>query len=154
MFTMISEWLQTHTTVLWGLGALSGITFFGTLIVIPILVVRIPADYFTCAYQHAHAHPGAWYYCGLLVKNTLGLLFILTGIAMLVLPGQGILTILIGIMLMNFPRKRALELRIVQQPTVLRALNWMRANAKKPALVVPDRPCRKSQSEETGSPRP
>ena len=151
---MISEWLQTNTTVLWGLGALSGLTFFGTLIVIPILVVRIPADYFTCAYQQAHAHHGAWYYCGLLVKNTLGLLFILTGIAMLVLPGQGILTILIGIMLMNFPRKRALELRIVQQPTVLRALNWMRANAKKPALVLPDSPCRTSQSEETGSTHP
>ena len=145
---MVFDWLQTHTIVLWWLGVLSGMTFFGTLILIPILVVRIPADYFTCAYQYAHAHHGAWYYFGLLVKNAFGLLFILTGVAMLVLPGQGVLTILIGIMLMNFPRKRAFELRIVQQPTVLRALNWMRANAKKPALVVPDRLCRKSHIED------
>lgn len=149
MLTMIFDWLQPHTNVLWWLGALSGMTFIGTLIVIPLLVVRIPADYFTCAYQHAHAHHGALYYCALLVKNALGLLFILAGVAMLVLPGQGILTILIGIMLMNFPRKRALELRLVQQPTVLRALNWIRANAKQPALVVPDTPCRKSHLEET-----
>ena len=150
MLTIALDWLQTHTIVLWWLGALSGLTFFGTLIVIPILVVRIPADYFTCAYQRAHAHHGAWYYCGLLIKNVLGLLFILTGIAMLVLPGQGILTILIGIMLMNFPRKRAFELRIVQQPTVLRAINWMRANAKRPALVIPAPLRRKSHAEETG----
>jgi hypothetical protein len=152
-FSFILDWLQTHTSVLWWLGALSGLTFFGTLIVIPILVVRIPADYFTCAYRYAHAHHGAWYYCGLVVKNAFGLLFILTGIAMLVLPGQGVLTILIGIMLMNFPRKRALELRIVQQPTVLRALNWMRANAKRPALIVHDTLCRTSPADDRGETR-
>ena len=61
----------------------------------------------------------------------------LAGIAMLALPGQGILTILVGITLLNFPGKRRLELRIVRQRRVLRAINWMRAKAKRPPLVLP-----------------
>ncbi len=40
------EWIQIHETDFWGLGLLSVLTFFGSLIVIPILVVRIPEDYF------------------------------------------------------------------------------------------------------------
>lgn len=147
---MLLEWIQTHTTVLWWLGALSGLTFFGTLIVIPILVMRIPADYFTCSYQHTHAHRSVLRYCGLVVKNAFGLLCILAGLAMLVLPGQGVLTILIGIMLMNFPGKRALELRIVQQSAVLQALNWMRTRVHRPPLVVDDVPCQCSPSKESG----
>ena len=56
---------------------------------------------------------------------------------MLLLPGQGFITILIGIMMLNFPGKFALQIRIVQQPTVLRAINWMRMKADRPALKVP-----------------
>ena len=70
-------------------------------------------------------------------KNLLGLLIILVGVAMLLLPGQGILTILIGLMLLDFPGKRRLERRLVQQPSVWRALNWMRAKAHQPALEMP-----------------
>jgi hypothetical protein len=56
---------------------------------------------------------------------------------MLLLPGQGILTILIGLMLLDFPGKRRLERRLVQQPSVWRAINWMRAKAHQPALELP-----------------
>jgi len=44
---------------------------------------------------------------------------------------------LIGIMMLNFPGKFASQLRIVQQPTVLRAINWIRMKANRPALEVP-----------------
>jgi hypothetical protein len=58
------------------------------------------------------------------------------GIAMLVLPGQGVLTMLLGVMLMNFPGKYELERQIIQQPTILKALNWMRRRANRPDLIV------------------
>jgi hypothetical protein len=74
---------------------------------------------------------------GIVVKNIFGIVFVLAGLAMLILPGQGIITILIGVMLLNFPGKLALEKRIVRQRNVLRAINWMRAKANKPALQVP-----------------
>ncbi|MGB1110330.1 MAG: PGPGW domain-containing protein, partial [Gammaproteobacteria bacterium] len=60
------------------------------------------------------------------LRSAFGLLLLLAGIAMLVLPGQGILTILIGIGLMEFPGKFALECRLAGIPSVYRALNWIR----------------------------
>jgi len=102
-------------------------------------VARLPADYFRRdhhATRH-HKQSAALRLLGLLGKNLLGIVLVCTGVAMLVLPGQGILTILIGLMLINFPGKRALEQRLVQQPTVLRAMNWMRAKAHQPALELP-----------------
>jgi hypothetical protein len=138
--TEILTWLQTYQPLLWWLGALSIVTFLGTLIVVPLLIVRIPADYFLRDKQQLtdgrRQHPLARLF-SFVLKNFLGLIFVLAGIAMLVLPGQGILTILIGLMMMNFPGKHALEQRLVQQPTVLGALNWMRAKANQPALIVP-----------------
>lgn len=138
--TEFLTWLQTYQPLLWWLGAMSLVTFFGTLIVIPLLIVRIPADYFLRDKHQARdghrQHPVARWF-GFILKNVLGILFVLVGVAMLVLPGQGILTILIGLMMMNFPGKHALEQRLVQQPTVLGALNWIRAKANQPALIVP-----------------
>ena len=61
-----------------------------------------------------------------IAKNALGYVLILTGIAMLVLPGQGILAILAGIALVDFPGKQRLERWIVSRPAVLRSANWLR----------------------------
>jgi hypothetical protein len=137
---MMFAWLRGHDAVLWWMGALSVVAFVGTLIALPILVARIPADYFRrdrrYASQH-HAQSSVPRVLGVLLKNLLGVVLILAGMAMLVLPGQGILTILIGLMFMNFPGKHALERRLVQQPSVLRAINWMRAKAHQPALQAP-----------------
>ena len=137
---MILEWVRIHEIALWWIGTLSMATFVGTLIIIPILVVRIPADYF----KHEKQKPDHFYrrysfmrILVLVLKNLLGLIFIIAGLAMLVLPGQGFITILIGIMMLNFPGKLAMERRIVQQPTVLRAINLIRAKANRPVLEVP-----------------
>ena len=58
------------------------------------------------------------------------------GIAMLLLPGQGVLTILIGIMLLDFPGKRSLEFWIIRQRGVLKAANWIRRKSNHPPLEV------------------
>ncbi len=133
------EWMFSHTPFLWWFGVLSVVTFVGTLIVIPILVIRIPAHYFMYDehWQLPEQRPSITIrLLGPICKNLLGLVFLLAGLIMLVLPGQGIITILIGLMLMNFPGKRNLERRPVQQPNVLRVLNWMRAKADQPPLIV------------------
>ena len=139
--TMILEWVRIHEIAFWWIGTLSMATFVGTLIIIPILVVRIPADYFkrkkqkpNPCYKNQYA---AICFIGLIFKNLFGLIFIIAVVAMLFLPGQGFITILIGIMMLNFPGKFTLEQRIVQQPTVLRAINWMRTKANRPVLDVP-----------------
>ena len=58
------------------------------------------------------------------------------GGAMLVLPGQGLLTILIGLLLLEFPGKRALERRLVARPGIKTFLDRIRARRGKPPLEV------------------
>ena len=128
-------WLRGHESVLWWLGALSIVTFLGTLLVLPIAVTWIPADYFVRDQRQGRHHDGPstmLHLLRLVGKNLLGIVFVLTGVALLVLPGQGILTMLLGLMLMNFPGKYALERRLMQQPAVLGAINWLRAKAHQP----------------------
>ena len=70
-------------------------------------------------------------------KNLLGGLVFLAGVAMLVLPGQGMLTILLGLSLLDFPGKRKLELKIVRLRGVKRVINWIRAKAGAAPLILP-----------------
>ena len=132
-------WLREHETLLWWLGALSIVMVVGTLVVLPLIVARLPADYFTRDQRPTGGHAPARTprLLGLVGKNLLGIVLILAGVAMLVLPGQGLLMILIGLMLMDFPGKRALERCLVQQPSVWQAMNWIRAKARQPALEMP-----------------
>lgn len=73
---------------------------------------------------------------GLILKNVIGVVFLLAGFAMLFLPGQGLLTMLIGISLMDFPKKRQLEAKMVGQPTLLSVINGMRRQFDKPPLTL------------------
>ena len=135
------QWLLANETLLWWLGILSLVMFIGTLLLVPVLVARIPADYFSGKHHHQKAMNFAGRHpilrLGLLIlKNLLGVILVLAGLAMLVLPGQGILTMVIGLMLMNFPGKFALEQRLVRQPVVLKAINWMRTRSGKPPLQI------------------
>jgi len=132
-------WIQTHRMLLGLLGGLSILTFFGTLLVIPIILAKMPADYFVRE-VHREKHRTGFYqtvhYFLLILKNLIGVLFLVTGFAMLFIPGQGVLTILIGISLMNFPGKRRLEKKIVQKPSALSAINWIRSKAGKGHLII------------------
>ena len=133
------QWLQNHQALLWWAGALSFCAFAGTLIAVPLLIIRLPADYFTGATRRerrpAFRHP-ALRWMGLVAKNMIGGILILAGIAMLVLPGQGLLTILIGVSLVDFPGKYALEKRLVAAPAVHRTVNWIRARGRRPPIRI------------------
>lgn len=134
------EWLGAHTTLLAGLGAASVIMFLGTLIALPVLVARIPADYFVDPIRHrSHLRQmsRALYVVVFILKNLLGLVLILAGIAMLVLPGQGILTILIGVLLTDFPGKFQFERWLITRPGVYETVNWMRRKVGKGPILRP-----------------
>lgn len=124
------------------LAVASIVMFIGTLMAIPIILVRLPADYFDVRIPRPwmENHHPVLRVAGHLIKNVIGLVFLLAGLAMLVLPGQGILTILIGLSLVEFPGKRRLEAKLVGQATVLSTINKMRAKFDKPPLILaPDK---------------
>lgn len=133
------EWIQGNETALWLLAVSTTITFIATLIAVPALVVRIPPDYFSHSKDHgkpwANHHPAVRAML-LIGKNALGVIFVVVGLVLLVLPGQGIFTILIGIMLLNFPGKYRLERWIVAKRPVLQSINWLRQRAGRAPLVL------------------
>ncbi len=110
------------------LGAASALLFVGSLVTIPYILVRLPANYFDERYPRTWMkdHHPVLRGIGLVIKNVAGAVFLLAGLAMLVLPGQGLLTILIGISLLDFPGKRHLEAKLIGQRTVFRAINALR----------------------------
>ncbi|WP_297324813.1 PGPGW domain-containing protein [Nitrosomonas sp.] len=122
----VQQWVSTD--VLIGLTIASIVGFVGSLIAIPWILIRLPSDYFDTRiprYWMKDQHP-VLRIIGLMIKNIIGVVFLLAGFLMLFLPGQGLLTMLVGISLMDFPNKRKLEARIVGQHTVFSAVNKMR----------------------------
>ncbi len=123
------DWLKNHDTLLWSLGTASVVMFVASLIVLPAIVVRIPADYFAHVERPRDPLAGRSLRVRivlLVLKNLLGFVLILAGIAMLVLPGQGLLTILIGLFLVDGPGKYRLERWLIARPAIHRPLNWLR----------------------------
>ena len=135
----VIQWIVGNETVLLWLTAASLVTFVATLIAVPWWLARIPPDYFTRNRRQKKAsvvrHPVVRT-MEMIGKNLLGLVFLLAGVLMLVLPGQGILTILAGVMLVNFPGKRRLEAWIVSRDVVLRSINWLRRRKGQSPLVT------------------
>ncbi|MBT8138189.1 MAG: hypothetical protein KJP25_00335 [Gammaproteobacteria bacterium] len=125
---------------LWMMG-FSVLALLATIIALPWFVAALPANYFTQdnAARDVKDYIGLRAIIVLAAKNVLGLILILAGIAMLVLPGQGLLTLLAGLVLCDFPGKHALTLALVKRPIVLASLNRMRRAKQKPEFWL-DKP--------------
>lgn len=132
--------VREHQPLLEWLGGVSLLLFVVTLAVFPLVIVFLPQDYFVRHRRDpAHRtrrHPVVWWTLTI-VKNALGIVLVLAGLAMLVLPGQGLLTILIGVTLANFPGKYAFERRLVSRPRVAGTIQRIRDLAGRPRLEIP-----------------
>lgn len=136
----MSDWLAAHSNIMWGLIIFSAITFLTSIIAVPWFLVRIPARYFTTT---KHEHPWADRHpiiraAIVIGKNVLGIALLLVGLALLFLPGQGILTILAGVVLVDFPGKHRVLLWTISRPAVLSSVNWIREKAGREPLVMPE----------------
>lgn len=138
------EWIQAHEAFLWWLTAASAAVFALFLVAAPWLVARIPEDYFAAEKrpkkQSAVNHSYAVLVLLAVMKNALGGLLVLTGAALLVLPGQGLFTIMLGLALMNFPGKFQLERWLISRGPVLRVVNGLRRKKGQPELSFDNEP--------------
>lgn len=140
LLSTVHRFVSTETLVT--LTILSIVFFVGTLIAIPFILVRLPADFFDIRVPRPWMkdHHPVLRVLGHLVKNVVGAIFLFAGFLMLFLPGQGILTMLIGVSMLDFPGKRKLEAKMIGQPTILSAINGMRERFGKPPLTIaPDK---------------
>jgi hypothetical protein len=141
----MSEWFNdlwatvTVGRVLLGVGI-----FLGSLLLsfaaIAIVMVKIPANYFSSHYVQDFLPNSSWLvrWGAVIAKNIFGVILIILGILLSLpgVPGQGILTILLGLIMLDIPGKRPLEARIIKRPTVLAAINKLRQRYGKPDLLL------------------
>ena len=136
----VFRWAGEHPDALaWAFGV-SLVLFVGSFVLIPVLIARMRPDYFVAPDEHTwlgrHRVARA---TARVVKNALGGGLLLAGIAMIVLPGQGIITVLVALSLLEFPGKRAIELRLIRQSGVSSVINWIRTRSGRPPLIIPKR---------------
>ena len=131
------QWFVDRPEILIGLGISSFFIFLLSILGISWFVANIPEDYFLESKRKKTKWRDQKPLLGLaviFVKNIIGILLIVGGLLMLVLPGQGLLTIVTGLLLINYPGKYRLEQKLVSKPSILRTLNWIRLRANKPPL--------------------
>jgi len=120
------------------LGILSILTFIGSLLIIPWLILRLSPAYFIRhrldVIERHRRHP-VLAIIFFFLRNAVGFGLLVAGMAMLVIPGQGILTMLIGLSFMDFPGKHRLLEKMVQFRSVQQSLNWIRRKGGKEDLV-------------------
>jgi len=121
----------SNPRVLVPLGVFSIFAFLATVIVVPMALVRMPADYLVRP-SRPDSHPVV-----VALKNVAGVILVLLGIAMLVLPGQGLLTLALGLSLVDFPGRRRLERYLLTRPALLKTINALRRRAERPPLQIP-----------------
>jgi hypothetical protein len=134
----VVDWLW-NPALLAVLSAASIALFVASLLAIPWFVARLPADYF-CLHRDRpsllHVENPSLRKLLKVGKNLLGALLLLAGIAMLLLPGQGIITILVSLVLLDFPGKRRFLSRLVARPHVAKTLNGIRRRRGEPPLEL------------------
>jgi hypothetical protein len=128
---------QLGGEVLTVIAIVSGVAFLLGLIVTPLVLIRLPADYFVRRDSSPPAKLTVGRVLVLIARNVLGAVLVLIGIALLVLPGQGLITLLVGLLVLDFRGKRAWERRLVARPGVLRFINRLRARSGRAPLEMP-----------------
>jgi hypothetical protein len=133
----MEHWFSKETLTWVSIG--SGIALVIGAVAVPLIVVKLPKDAFSNYTRRGWLdhQPAAIRLPLRLLKNVLALALVVAGIAMLILPGQGILAILLGVMLGDFPGKLNLQQWILARPKVINSMNWLRKKFKKPPLERP-----------------
>jgi hypothetical protein len=122
------------------IGGASLAMFLVSVILVPVFVQILPADYFTKRKIRSKPDwvPFPLHVLYLVVKNLVGIVLIVLGLAMLVLPGQGLITLIVGIILTDIPGERQAFLFVLRRTPVLKGMNWLRERKGIPPFQLPD----------------
>ena len=137
----IISWSSMNSDLLFLLGSLSIFILIISVFMMVLIISFLPEDYFKSENRNliSRVQNSRYPFLKLLVlitKNFFGVLLLLSGILMLVLPGQGILTIITGLVFMDYPGKYKFERKLLRQKGVINSINWIRSRLSKPSLKV------------------
>ena len=137
----IISWSSMNSDLLFLLGSLSIFILIISVFMMVLIISFLPEDYFKSENRNLISSVKNSRYpllklLVLITKNFFGVLLLLSGILMLVLPGQGILTIITGLVFMDYPGKYKFERKLLRQKGVINSINWIRSRLSKPSLKV------------------
>jgi hypothetical protein len=133
MRDLLDKAMAHESAFIW-VSCISAVMFVGSLLLVPWLVARAPADFFVREEQPKR-HGAKLLYA--ILRNLLGVVLLVAGVLMLVLPGQGLLVVLLGVSLLDVPGKHELVRRMAKKKPVWRALAYLRERAHKPPFERP-----------------
>ena len=137
----IISWSSMNSDLLFLLGSLSIFILIISVFMMVIIISFLPEDYFKSENRNLISSVQSSQYpllklLVLITKNFFGILLLMSGILMLVLPGQGILTIITGLVFMDYPGKYKFERKLLKQKGVINSINWIRSRLSKPSLKI------------------
>jgi hypothetical protein len=124
----LEAWISAHHRALWAIGAASTVVSLALVALAPLILLRLPADHFVRTRAPASRARRA-------LRVGLGVVLLLAGIAMLVLPGQGVITMIVGVSLLGLPIERSIGRFMLRRPGAAAALNKLRVKAGKAPFV-------------------
>ena len=137
----IISWSSMNSDLLFLLGSLSVFILIISVFMMVLIISFLPEDYFKSENRNLISSVQNSRYpllklLVLITKNFFGILLLLSGVLMLVLPGQGILTIITGLVFIDYPGKYKFERKLLRQKGVINSINWIRSRLSKPSLKV------------------
>jgi len=117
---MIQSLFGEYVNIITWLGVISTFCFFASLALIPLIIGRLPENYFV-----KQSAPPVHRFLQLL-RYMFGIFLLVAGILMLFLPGQGLLTMVLGLSLLDFPGKYQIVENLLRTESIRKALNWIR----------------------------
>ncbi|HYE63869.1 MAG TPA: hypothetical protein VD997_17900 [Phycisphaerales bacterium] len=139
------DWLPVNKTFLYWTTIGSVILAVASVFIVPWIIIKLPADYFNSDEKRrgplarlfdSNNSNRAGRITYKIIKNVVAGLIILAGLAMLLLPGQGLLVLVFGLLLADVPGKQRLINWLVCRKKVLGFLNWIRRKGKKPPFTI------------------
>jgi hypothetical protein len=143
-FDTVRRFLEQHETLVWAVAAGSAGLLIFSLLALPLVALLLPTDFITRKLDPSPEPRGGpgWFrrhpilrWTLRVLKNLAGVVLAVAGLAMLVLPGQGLLTLALALLLLDLPGKQKLEARVLRSPRLLRLINNFRRRFGRPALT-------------------
>ncbi|MDX2020265.1 MAG: hypothetical protein SF187_08485 [Deltaproteobacteria bacterium] len=123
----------------WGGSVLLGVSITAAATVLGFAaIVYLPANHFMPLATPLPARHPLIRVTILVLRNVLGYALILLGMVMMLplVPGPGLVFVLLGLSLIDFPGKRALQMRLLQRPAVSKFITSLRARYGRPPFIV------------------
>ncbi|MCH2533155.1 MAG: hypothetical protein MK008_01790 [Bdellovibrionales bacterium] len=126
--TEIFNFIEKHWLAL---NLLALALFVGSIVVSVFIILKLPQNYWlTENYRKPSLMES-------LLRNIVATVFFWAGVAMLFLPGQGIITIVISFLISHVPYKRRLIRYFISKPKVQKGFDYIRTKFGKPCFTWP-----------------